>query len=118
MLETHPQKMLQGSRKMLFRPGRHGISCIEGLRSSVRQVHSAKSIAAGCSKLFGLRAVFENLTSQEQPAFVYTVPQSPEAKELRRTFLRFSPTIHYFQAAEGYFYGSAIIGCKTALNGP
>jgi hypothetical protein len=57
MLETHPQKMLQDSKNMLFRPGRHGISCIEGLRSSVRQSNSAKSIAAGCSKLFGLRAV-------------------------------------------------------------
>jgi hypothetical protein len=43
MLETHQQKMLQGSKKMLFRPGRHGISCIEGLRSSVRQANSVKS---------------------------------------------------------------------------
>jgi hypothetical protein len=57
MLETHPQKMLQDSKNMLFQPGRHGISCIEGLRSSVRQSNSVKSIAAGCSKLFGLRAV-------------------------------------------------------------
>jgi hypothetical protein len=43
MLETHQQDMFQCSRKMLFRPGRHGIYFIEGLRSSVRQSDSAKS---------------------------------------------------------------------------
>jgi hypothetical protein len=43
MLETHPQNMLQCCKKTLFRPGRHGIYFIEGLRSSIRQFHSAKS---------------------------------------------------------------------------
>jgi hypothetical protein len=34
MLETYPQNMLQCCKKTLFRPGRHGISFIEALRSS------------------------------------------------------------------------------------